>query len=71
MCAERTQTVQKTELVMGWIEGLQPEQHWRLMVLALTVLFLVGVVIGVMDTRDATARSEARVGPGVTVEARL
>ena len=60
--------MQKTELVMGWIEGLQPEQHWRLMVLALTVLFLVGVVIGISDARGAGEQAEAR---GVPVEARL
>jgi hypothetical protein len=41
------------ERVTGFIEGLEPEQHWRLMVGVLAVLFLVGVLMGAVEARAA------------------
>ncbi len=58
------------ELVTGWIEGLGPEQHWRVMVAALTLLFIIGVLVGAMDARSDG--DKARAGHGVPqVEAQL
>lgn len=63
--------MQRLTFVTGWIEGLEPEQHWRLMVVALTLLFLVGVLIGVVEGRG-NAADEASAGHGAArVEARL
>ena len=58
------------EVVTGWIEGLGPEQHWRVMVAALTLLFLIGVLVGAVEARSSG--EEARAGHGAPrVEAQL
>ena len=49
--------MQKIEQVAGWIEGLGPERHWRVMVVALALLFGVGLLVGALQVGDSEARS--------------
>jgi hypothetical protein len=64
--------VQRLDVVTGWLEGLEPEQHWRVMVVALALLFLLGVLIGAVEGRGGSAAEEASAARGAPrVEARL
>lgn len=49
--------MQRVEQVTGWIEGLGPERHWRVMVAALALLFCVGLLVGSLQAGASEARS--------------
>ncbi len=61
---KRVHVMQKAEVVTGWIEGLGPEKHWRLMVAVLTLLFTLGVLMGSLGVRFD---GDAAAGPGAAV----
>ena len=48
--------MQKIEQVAGWIEGLGPERHWRVMVAALALLFCVGLLVGALEAGASEAQ---------------
>ncbi|MBF5045732.1 hypothetical protein FGE12_25215 [Aggregicoccus sp. 17bor-14] len=53
--------MQRTDVVTGWIEGVEPERAWRLMVAALVALFALGVMLGAVEAR-ASASAPQRAG---------
>jgi hypothetical protein len=51
------------ERLTGFFEGLEPEQHWRVMVGVLTLLFLVGVLMGAVEARAEAAGPSSVLPP--------
>jgi hypothetical protein len=62
--------MQKGEQVTGWIEGLGPEQHWRMMVAALALLFCVGLLVGSLKANASEAQGPEQTTAVQRVELR-